>query len=161
MIYILAGAIRSGKTTALQNWVKGRVDVDGFLCPDDNNGKRYFLNVKSGEDFELESASETADVVVIGPFRFLKSAFKKANDLLVSFSSETENRYIIFDELGKLELRNEGLYRSAETLISKFMLNETQHLILVVRDYLLSDIIESYHISEYSVIEKEDLKTLN
>lgn len=42
MIYILSGEIRTGKTSALREWVRKRNDVDGLLCPDDANGKRFF-----------------------------------------------------------------------------------------------------------------------
>ena len=161
MIYILSDAIRSGKTTALMDWAQHRDDVNGFLCPDNSQGKRCFVNAKSQVEFELETDSETEVIVEIGPFRFLKSAFKKANDLLIMLSSEIEHHYLILDELGKLELRNEGLHRSAELLIPRFIKDEKQHLILVVRDYLLEDIIEHYHISEYQLLGKEDLKSLN
>ncbi len=50
MIYILTGDIRTGKTTALLDWIKDRNDVDGLLCPDSENGMRYFLKVKSKEE---------------------------------------------------------------------------------------------------------------
>ena len=58
MIYILTGEIRSGKTTALKTWASDRADVDGLICPDGKNGKRYFLKVKSKEEIELEAESE-------------------------------------------------------------------------------------------------------
>ena len=161
MIYIFTGAIRSGKTTALLDWVEGRDDVDGLLSPDGSEGKRYFLKVKSQEKFQQETDSKTEDVVVIGPFRFLKSSFKKANDLLISFASEIENRYLILDELGKLELKNQGIHDSAEVLIPRFINDETKHLILVVRDYLLDAIIEHYNILEYKLLKTEDVNNLN
>ena len=160
MIYILTGAIRSGKTTALLNWSKGRNDVDGLLCPDNEDKKRYFLKVKSLEEFQLETESDTEDILKIGPFRFLKSAFKKANDFLITFTSENENQYLILDELGKLELKNEGLNLAAERVIPEFLNDDKQHLILVVRDYLLDDIIEYYNISEYRILNKENLNNL-
>ena len=160
MIYILTGAIRTGKTTALLDWSKNRGDVDGLLCPDNEDGKRYFLKVKSKEEFEFEVEAETEEIIQIGSFKFLKSAFKKANDYLISIASEARSQYIIMDEIGKLELKNEGLHLSAEKLISKYMLNEKQHLILVVRDYLVEDILKYFTISEYSVLKKEDLTTL-
>ncbi|MFT6842502.1 MAG: nucleoside-triphosphatase, partial [Psychroserpens sp.] len=86
MIYILTGDIRTGKTTALLNWTDQRDEVDGWLCPDNEDGKRYFLNVKSKVEFELEIESEvdSTKIVSIGPFNFLRSAFKKANDYLIS-----------------------------------------------------------------------------
>lgn len=162
MIYILTGKIRTGKTTALLNWCESRSDVHGLLCPDDHNGKRYFLNVKSKDTFPLEvlTDSEVDDIIPIGPFKFLKSSFERANDYLESLMSLQGNTFVIIDELGKLELKNEGLHASAEILVAKFMSNDNQHLILVVRDYLIDDILMHYTISEYSVLKKEDLRLL-
>ena len=162
MIYLLNGEIRSGKTTALLNWTNSRDNVDGWLCPDDENGKRCFVNVKSKIKFELERNSqiENKELVEIGNFQFLKSAFDKANDYLISITFETENQYIILDELGRLELKKEGLHRSAEYIVPIFLNDEKRHLIIVVREYLLDDIIEFYNISEYSILKKEDLKNL-
>lgn len=162
MIYILTGAIRIGKTTALFDWCNTRKDVDGLLCPDDENGKRYFLKIKSKDKFKLEAEAEveTENSIAIGNFQFLKSAFYTANDYLISTASETENRYLIIDELGKLELKNEGLHRSAEALISKFKYDKSKHFILVVRDYLLDAVLKHYAITEYSLLKKEDLKLL-
>lgn len=162
MIHILSGDIRTGKTTALFDWVADRNDVDGVLCPDDENGQRYFLNIKSKKTYPLAANSDTEDhsIISIGPFRFLKAAFEEANTLLLLRFSEKAHRYLIIDELGKLELKNLGLHRAAETLIPDYMFDNTQHLILVVRASLLEDIIEHYNISAYSVLIKEDLKRL-
>lgn len=161
MIYILTGPIRTGKTTALLNWIKNRTDIDGVLCPDDNFGKRYFLKVKSKKEFKLEVEIETEDIIKIGNFKFLKSAFEKANNYLLSLELEMKLNCFIIDELGKLELKNEGLHLSSEILIPKYMSDKKHHLILVVRDYLLDEIVKHYNISKYSVLKKEDLNNLS
>ncbi len=170
MIYILTGDIRTGKTSALLDWINtstslsgtNRNDVDGLLCPDNENGKRYFLKVKSKEEFLLEVETEAIDqeVVTVGPFRFLKSAFQKGNDYLITKGKQLKSQYLIIDELGKLELKNEGLHVSAKTLIPDFMLNANSHLILVVRESLLDEILKHYKIKAYSVLKKEDLELL-
>lgn len=166
MIYILTGPIRSGKTTALLNWSASRNDVDGLLCPDGNDGKRYFLNIQSKASFEFEvkssyKISEDNDgIVVIGHFKFLKSAFERANNLLKTIASETKQQYIIIDELGKLELKHQGLHDAAEILIPKFINTVNQHLILVVREYLLEDMVEHYDISDYKILRKKDLESV-
>ncbi|WP_034062405.1 nucleoside-triphosphatase [Lacinutrix jangbogonensis] len=160
MIYILTGAIRTGKTTALLDWSSTRIDVDGLLCPDNEEGKRYFLKVKDKEVFELEVESNNEEVIEIGSFKFLKSAFKKAHEFLILIALETKDQYLIIDEIGKLELKNEGLHLSSEKLIPKHMHNANQHLILVVRDYLLEDVLKHYAISEYKIINKEALKRI-
>lgn len=160
MIYILTGAIRSGKTTALLHWSKSRNDVDGLLCPDDANGKRYFLKLKNKTIFKLEAEAETEAIVTIGNFKFLRSAFNEANDYLILEASKTEPKYLIIDEIGKLELKNEGLNVSTKALISQFKSNDNTHLILVVRDYLLDAVLEHYGITECSILTTKDLENL-
>ncbi|AUC75193.1 nucleoside-triphosphatase [Olleya sp. Bg11-27] len=160
MIYILTGAIRSGKTTTLLHWSKNRNDVDGLLCPDDANGKRYFLKLENKTIFKLEAEAETEAIVAIGNFKFLRSAFNEANDYLILEASKTERQYLIIDEIGKLELKNEGLHVSTKALISQFKSNDNTHLILVVRDYLLDAVLEHYGITECSILTTEDLKNL-
>ena len=123
MIYILRGDIRTGKTTALQEWCKNRDDVDGVLCPDNAEGKRHFLEIKSKNEFKLETELDTEAIIQIGNFKFLKSAFEKANAYLLAVASKNESQYIIVDELGKLELKGEGLHSSAEKLISNYETN--------------------------------------
>ena len=160
MIYILTGAIRSGKTTALLHWSKSRNDVDGLLCPDDANGKRYFLKLKNKTIFKLEAEAETEAIVTIGNFKFLRSAFNEANDYLILEASKTEPKYLIIDEIGKLELKNEGLNVSTKALISQFRSKNNTHLILVVRDYLLDAVLEHYGLTECSILTTKDLENL-
>ncbi|SDG96223.1 nucleoside-triphosphatase [Winogradskyella thalassocola] len=161
MIYILRGDIRTGKTTALLEWCKNRDDVDGVLCPDNAEGKRYFLEVKSKSEFELETELETEAIIEIGYFKFLKSAFEKANAYLQSVALKNESKYLIIDELGKLELKGEGLHLSVERLIPNYETNENKHLILVVRDYLLEAVLTHYSIEKYRILTKVNLETLN
>ena len=159
MIYILTGAIRSGKTTALKHWVKQRTDVDGLLCPDGKHGKRYFLNIASQEEYPLENANVLhKNSISVGSFQFMKSAFQKANKYVINSAENQHYNYLIIDELGKLELRNEGLHDAAIRIISEYERLTKQHLILVVRESLLHKIIQHYHISDYSILKKEDLK---
>ena len=160
MIYILTGPIRSGKTTTIKDWAEQRMDVDGLLSPDDDNGKRFFLKIKSREEIEFEVEFKSEKTINIGRFHFLKSSFEKANSFLKTFSSEPKNYYLILDELGKLELKNEGLHASTEILISKFLDSGKHYLILVVRDYLLDDIVAHYNISAYKIITKDALDNL-
>jgi len=160
VIYILSCDIRSGKTTALLDWIKNRKDVDGLLCPDGDNGKRYFLKIKSKTKFELEVESESENTITIGPFHFLKSAFKEANDYLLETNKKRDFKYLIIDEIGKLELKNDGLHDAAKILIPQYVMNEYFHLILVVRESLLNDVLKHYDIFKYRILEKRDLEEL-
>ena len=90
----------------------------------------------------------------------MRSAFNEANDYLILEASKTERQYLIIDEIGKLELKNEGLHVSTKALISQFRFNDNTHPILVVRDYLLDAVLKHYGITECSVLNTEDLKNL-
>nr|WP_321232112.1 nucleoside-triphosphatase [uncultured Psychroserpens sp.] len=162
MIYILTGNVRTGKTSALLDWCNGRYDVDGVLCPDDDKGERYFLNIKSKDTYplEIQKGVDNSQIVSVGPFRFLKSSFQKANEYLIDVNDKRAYNYVIIDELGKLELKNIGLHESAITIINSYQLNLNHHLILVVRTSLLEHIIRHYKISKYQLLDKKDLTKL-
>ena len=161
MIYILTGNIRTGKTTALFEWLTIREDVDGILCPDDESGKRFFLKIKNHETFPLEvNANSSEAIVSVGNFKFLKSSFQVANDYLIYCLKENRTKYFIIDELGKLELQNEGLHKAAAKLIKSHEFSESTYLILVVRSSLLDEIIEKYQIMNYKLIDTADLLNL-
>ena len=54
MIYILAGDVRTGKTRALKEWAKTWDVVKGILCPDGKDGKRWLMDLETGNEFPLE-----------------------------------------------------------------------------------------------------------
>ncbi len=80
---------------------------------------------------------------------------------MIKKGKENKSQYLIIDELGKLELKNQGLHVAAKTLIPDFMFNANLHLILVVRESLLEEVLKHYTISEYCILKKEELKKLD
>lgn len=160
MIYILSGKIRTGKTSALREWTSKRNDIDGLLCPDDAHGKRYFLELKSQTEFPLEvEATEENDTIAVGAFLFSKASFDRANSYMKTVV-HSEAKFIILDELGKLELKNTGLHEAAEFLIPNFTNHKEKHLIVVIRDTLLDTTLKHYKISNYQLITKETVNFL-
>ncbi len=147
-IIIYTGPVHSGKTSALQQWCSNRKDVGGILMPD-INGKRKFLSIQAKEVFDAECnlSEETDEVLInIGRYLFYETAFQKANFILLNASSQV--RYIIIDEIGKLELQQKGLFEGTVYLLN----NYSQNLILVVRDSLLAEVITAFQLSNYTVI---------
>ena len=90
MIYIHAGDIRSGKTSALQEWVTTWDSVKGVLCPEGKDDLRYLHNIETQENhqFQVEEANERTTTV--GRFHFLQDAFKLANYILIKTFEEQE-----------------------------------------------------------------------
>lgn len=146
MIYILTGDIKTGKTTALLKWINGRTDVFGVLSPKHKDSKRYFLNIKTQETFEMQTSSENEDSITVGHYHFFKSAFKTANNIINNAFEKQTLGFIIIDELGKLELRSEGLHQSAVLAIQKTKQHAKLHTIFVVRTTLLEAISKRYDI---------------
>lgn len=155
-IYILTGAIGSGKTTSLFNWIKNRNDIDGILSPVIQE-KRFFYSIKNRSLFNME-ANENEDFFEIGKYRFSKKAFLKASDYLIK-ANANQNKWLILDEAGPLELKNEG-FNSAIVQILSDRIN--LKLIFVVREKLVESFIKyfSLNISEVKIISNEELNKL-
>ena len=164
MIFILTGPVRSGKTTSLQDWSANNENIDGVLCPENDEGHRFLIKMKTNEILPLEVKNTTLvkqdELIGVGPFQFLKIAFKQANEYLIQASNIQNYKYLIIDELGKLELRNMGLHTAANKVIQRHMFDINHHLILVVRSSLVESMIAHYKISKYSEIDKDGLDSL-
>lgn len=158
-IYILSDAIQSGKTTALyQFWEKNKIDFDGFLTPD-IEGKRKLIFLDNGKwtDMEVDSLYR-GKVVEIGKFTFSKTTFDQAKEKLSNIHL-SDKKWIVIDEIGKLELMGSGL-EPAFTDYLRHRNNLKSNLILVVRDYLLEKVVEKYQLNNAEIISINQLKRL-
>lgn len=139
MIYVLTGPIRSGKTTRLQIFCKANDSIGGFLTPDIDQ-KRVVEFLGSGETIPFE-ANQSEDFISIGKFRFRAEAFEKMKANISSFGSM---EWHIIDEVGKLELMDQGLQPDLAIAINQFKTKPDQHLILVIRDSLLNAVVKKF-----------------
>jgi len=153
-VVILSGAVQSGKTTALLNHFSRKSNVGGFICPD-VNGQRmiYFLNERRVVPFQIVN---NENEVSIGKFTFDKNVFNKACDILVD-TSTLESDFVIVDEVGPLELKEQGYYRSLKILLENWTTKRDGTLILVVREHLVNEVISKFDLKNAAIIKKEDL----
>ncbi|MEO5948276.1 MAG: nucleoside-triphosphatase [Chitinophagaceae bacterium] len=126
-IYILTGAIQSGKTTSLLNWSATRNDVHGILTPV-VNGKRVFMNAYTKEQFPMEATEEEKETLTVGRFTFSKTSFEKA--ILIIREAIPKGSWLVIDEIGPLELNSQGFY----TVLMEALQTFEGKLLLVVRD---------------------------
>lgn len=147
-VIILTGPVQSGKTTALQQWI-GKKNVGGFLTPV-IEGKRQVLMLpeKLGIPFEAEKASKES--ISVGRFNLLKSTFDQMNQHIQEQSSQLFD-YVIVDEIGPLELSEEGLYSGLIHLLN----NSRIPLLLVVRENLVQQVIEKFELTKVDLIHKD------
>lgn len=162
MVYILTGDTESGKSYALNEWIKDKTNVAGLLSLNNDIGKRFFLDIRSKETFSMHpNANEIEEnKVYVGRFIFLKSSFERANKIIQFETLQKDYEYLIIDELGRLELKHKGLYQSTNNLLNRFEGQADKHLILVVRSALLENIVDFYHIKPHQILHRDDLKSI-
>jgi len=144
-IRILTGKVQSGKTTGLFTFINTKKSVDGILAPI-VNGKRklYHISSRTIKIFEMDKSSP--ETVSVGKYFFLNESFEWANKKIIeSFHKSPE--WLIIDEIGKLELRRKGLHEAAKKIIEE-RLTFNGKIILVIRDYLLDEVLKFYNISQ-------------
>lgn len=154
-IVIFTGPVQSGKTSILLRIFKDRHDVCGFLCPD-QEGQRYFfdLGTKKWMEFEVKESPNQTTTINIGKYYFKSEVFYKAKQMLAHPFNQSVSFFII-DEIGKLELKGQGLEPELYTMIHNRNL-DIKTMILVVRDYLLDDVIRRYNLYDADVIHIDD-----
>ena len=146
MIYLLVGDIQTGKSSALMRWVKGKRQIFGVISPIGPDKKRFFFEIQTQRRIIMQAETNDANTISVGRYHFFNSAFKKANAILQQNAKEENNGYIIVDELGKLELKNQGLDVSVREVIKRTRQDSQLHAILVVRTSLISAIRNHYNI---------------
>ncbi len=152
-IFILTGAIQSGKTTALKKWSKEK-SVGGMLTPLVEE-RRVVYDLASESYFPFEANSNDKNVISVGRYYFLQAAFDRMNTLL-KHQSTSQHEWLLIDEVGPLELERKGLYDSVVYLLE----NAQPKLILVVRDSLVERVKDFFSLKEVRVICTEDLPTI-
>ncbi|MEO7922900.1 MAG: nucleoside-triphosphatase [Chitinophagaceae bacterium] len=144
-VFILTAPIQSGKTTSLLNWAAGRNDVYGILTPV-VNGQRIFMNVHTKEQFPMEAFIDESDIFSVGRFKFSKKNFEKAIALLKDNSGK--KGWLLIDEIGPLELRDEGFGE----VIKELIFHCKGKLLLVVREGLLNQVIEYFELEQAVIV---------
>lgn len=149
-LYIFSKPIRSGKTTTLLEWSQNQAhgSVAGILAPD-IDGQRWLLDLSTHEKRLLTADADTDDkrIVRIGRYQFDKSAFHWAHRVLRS-GFEQVPQWLIFDEIGYLELQGQGLEPAVRRVLNWNKNIRATKLLWVVREELLSDVLDYYGISD-------------
>ena len=153
--YILTGPVGSGKSTALQQWVqKQQKEIAGFLHLGQPK-KLHLLSSQESIELEKNLDLDTSDILV-GKYRFSSMAFKKMNDTLLELA-KWPSEMMVIDEIGKLELKEKGIFPGLLSFIDSIQEHTTQTSIFVVRDYLLEEVIEKFGLHDAVVIDKQEL----
>lgn len=139
-VYILFDAIRTGKTTALQEWAKKANNISGFLSPD-VDGKRMFLDIETYDLIPMQTENQD---LIVGKFAFDSNSFLKVENKILKAWEDAIAEIIILDEIGPLEInRSLGFHRLLTRLQEKTT-SIKPILFFVVRDYCLETFKKKY-----------------
>jgi nucleoside-triphosphatase THEP1 len=161
-VYIITGPVRSGKTTFLMARLNGKKDVAGFLTPD-YNGIRNLYDISTRETFGFEKTGGDVpgeECVGVGRFCFYREGFEKGKQILAEALIRNPSLLVI-DEIGRLELNNEGFGPMVHEVLNAHQTNTFQgDVLLVVRDTLMEKVITQFGIMEYRTFSISDLSLL-
>lgn len=147
-IYILTDPIHSGKTTFLKKIILNEENIYGILSPVINN-KRFFVDVATEETFAMETTDDDIDVLKIGKYNFSKASFAKASSIIQKALQKNDG-WIIIDEIGPLELKEQGF-----SAVLKDVIQKEVKTILVIRDSILEQVVEHFNIKNYNIIDRQ------
>lgn len=156
-IYIFTSPVHSGKTTTLQQWLRNNnINAAGILTPD-KDGKRMLYDISENQYHEMEKdeSCPPEDCLIIGKYRFSKDAFRTAKQILNEAVNKNPD-WLIVDEIGKLELNEKtGLEPTITHIIELYKNGSTNgKLLLVIRNYLLDEAVNTYGLSNDMIINK-------
>jgi len=153
-VIILTGEKQTGKTTLLQQFCNQQNNIAGILTPV-VNGKRMFYDIAGKEFFAMEASADEKSLA-IGKYLFSAAAFVKANTVLLEVSKSTGLEFLILDEIGPLEIKQQkGLYECfKEILLSNFAYT----LIVVIRQGLIEDAIKHFNLNDVVVLSIAKMK---
>ena len=159
-INILTGPVQSGKTTRLIAWVKYHRQCAGILSPVINT-QRFIYSILANDYRRLESIDNPTigkDIVKIGKFSFLQSTFLWARKEL-RIAMENRSPFLVIDEIGPLELTGKGLEPMVTDILENYERSKKHHLILVVREALLDNVIAHYNLQDLYLTDHNFLST--
>ena len=145
-VILFSGPIHSGKTTRLQKFISDK-NCDGIIAPV-KDGKRYIQRIKTNEIRLLDTESE--DSIQIGKHKFSKEILDWAK-VQIQESLKNKIDYLVIDEIGKLELRDEGYEPIVSEAINHFKAQSDFNLVVVVRDSLANEVFKKYGLNNFEI----------
>ena len=153
-VFIITGGKHVGKTTFLQKRilelrhsgksVAGIVSKGDFLEGKRNNF--YAVNIQNKEQQLLMSQNEMLNSNKIGKFYFSENTFNWGRDIIKK-AIYSEIDVIVLDEIGRLELENEGWAK-----IFAKMLKSDKELYLVFRKEYVVELIKAFSVTDYQIV---------
>jgi nucleoside-triphosphatase THEP1 len=160
-VFILTGSVGQGKTTCVQKITeifKGeKINIGGIYSPrimENNKTIGYdIVDICSNKREVFLRLTEDDDLKKIGKYSIFPQGLQLGSNAL-RVSDNLNNKIIAIDEVGYLELGNQGWGSSIKDLIKA----SKNHLLLVVRDSLTCKVIQKWNLRPsfvYNIAEND------
>ncbi|MEI6047275.1 MAG: nucleoside-triphosphatase [Bacteroidota bacterium] len=162
-VFILTGSYEQGKTTLTQKIIEvfkeNKISVGGIYSPrimENNKTIGYdIIDIVTNEREIFLRQTEDETLTKIGRFSIFPQGLLKGYNTLKP-SANVNNRIVIIDEAGYLELENRGWASSIQDLLN----SSNNHILLVVRDIFVEKIIQKWNLIKvfvFNISEKDHL----
>jgi len=157
MIFILTGAVGSGKTTFLRGLVDelraAGVPFDGFLSlrvMTDGETEGYdLLDIREGRSRPLLRRTDSGNGQRVGPYFLLPEGLAKANEII---HRSGDDDLLVADEIGPLELEGRGLWPTLKDVL----LDVRRRSLVVLRAGLLGEFRTVFARTQVRIVEDKD-----
>jgi len=162
VIFILTGAVGSGKTTFLRGLVDelraSGVPIDGFLSLRVMTGGETagydLLEIRDGQCRPLLRRPGDEGMQKVGPYVLLPEGLARANEI-IRRSGVAD--LLIADEIGPLELEGRGLWPALKNVL----FDGRRRSLVVVRESLLREFRTIFARAQVRMVEKKDWPELS
>lgn len=152
IIYIYSDEIRAGKTTRLAEWCLKQEGISGILTPVINE-KRHFVDLETGERRLMQAVNYELPVQKVGRFVFSTEAFMWAEEKIKNASLKLP-KLIVIDEIGPLELMNQGF----SNILTALLNCGRNNILIVVRTGRLEEVLVHFKLNRFTVKIISDLE---
>lgn len=161
-IFIISGAVRSGKTTFLKELIRllkqnqAHKKIGGIIAHGiDKNGERFGFDIEdiaSGQTHFLCSQKPDNEKQKIGRFYFSPEGIAFGQKALTGNIKQLD--LLVIDEIGPMELKGKGWFDGVELALQQPQLN----MIWVVRKHLLESVLKLWQHNQIVIIDIDDDK---
>jgi nucleoside-triphosphatase len=155
-VVILTGGVGQGKTSALNEIIAflelKNIKIGGVISPAVFENKipagYDLINLKTKKQAVISRTTGTDEMVCVGKYFFHKDGFAFGQNAL-SLNENTNSQVIVIDEIGLLELKNQGWASSLNVILNNLEIP----VILVVRSALVEQVIANWYLVNPLIID--------
>jgi nucleoside-triphosphatase THEP1 len=155
-VFIISGSVGEGKTTYVKRLIeylrKNNIKPGGILSERVMTGFQTtgydVVNIETGERAAFLRQNEECGTEKIGRFNICPKGLALGKTILSTFLL-SDNRIVVIDEVGSLELRNKGWASCIDELLE----HSGHHIIITVRDIHVDEVIKKWDLEGANIFK--------